>query len=152
MAIKRRKKGLDFEVNLIPFIDLLSTCICFLLLTAVWVQVGSMNVKQAVGGQAAEDTAKKPTVWVLLGATGDVTLDVRDSHVPAKLSKLSIPGKAGKPNLDQLTGAVAELKKFEPALTTALIQPQAASMYEDIIDLMDRMKGAGLIDLGVSPL
>ncbi|MEK7356043.1 MAG: biopolymer transporter ExbD [Bdellovibrionota bacterium] len=151
MAMKR-KKTLDFEVNLIPFIDLLSTCICFLLLTAVWVQVGSINVKQAVGGQAAEETAKKPTVWVLLGATGDVTLDVRDAKVPAKLSKFTIAGLQGKPNLEQLMNAVQQLKAAEPRLTTALIQPQAASVYEDIINLMDQFKTAGLIDLGVAPL
>jgi biopolymer transport protein TolR len=151
MAMKR-KKALDFEINLIPFIDLLSTCICFLLLTAVWVQVGSMNVKQAVGGQAAEETAKKPTVWVLLGATGDVTLDVRDAKVPAKLAKFTIAGQKGKPDLEQLMNAVNQLKAAEPRLTTALIQPQAASVYEDIINLMDKFKTAGLIDLGVAPL
>ncbi len=151
MAMKR-KKTLDFEVNLIPFIDLLSTCICFLLLTAVWVQVGSINVKQAVGGQAAEETAKKPTVWVLLGASGDVTLDVRDAKVPARLAKFTIAGLQGKPNLEQLMNAVQQLKTAEPRLTTALIQPQAASVYEDIINLMDQFKTAGLIDLGVAPL
>lgn len=151
MAMKK-KKPLDFEVNLIPFIDLLSTCICFLLLTAVWVQVGSMNVKQAVGGQAAEETAKKPTVWALLGAGGDVTLDVRDAKVPARMAKFTIAGRQGKPNLEQLGQAVQQLRAAEPGLTTVLIQPQANSVYEDIIDMMDQFKTAGLIDLGVAPL
>ena len=148
----RKKKTLDFEVNLIPFIDLLSTCICFLLLTAVWINVASMNVKQAVGGQAADAGAKKPTMWVVMSQGGDLTLDVRDSHVPAKLAKFSIPGAHGKPNLEILTSAVAQLRQAEPALTTALIQPTAASVYEDIIDMMDTFKKSGISDLGVSPL
>lgn len=148
----KRKKGLDFEINLIPFIDLLSTCICFLLLTAVWVNVASMNVKQAVGGQSAETGAKKPTMWVMLGQGGDVTLDVRDSKVPARMAKLTIAGRGGKPNLEQLGSAVQQIKTAEPRLTTALIQPQAASVYEDIIDLMDSIKQVGVIDLGVAPL
>ena len=148
----KRKKTLDFEINLIPFIDLLSTCICFLLLTAVWVSVASMNVKQAVGGQAAEAGAKKPTVWVSMQAGGGLTLDVKDAKVPAKLTKFSIPGVNGKPNLEILDGAVAQLKAAEPLLTTALIQPSASSLYEDIIDLMDTFKKSGLNDLGVSPL
>ena len=49
------RKSLDFEINLTPFIDLFSVLICFLLLTAVWIQIGSMDVKQAVGGQTADD-------------------------------------------------------------------------------------------------
>lgn len=151
MSLKKRK-SLDFEVNLIPFIDLLSTCICFLLLTAVWVNVASMNVKQAVGGQAAEAGAKKPTVWVSMQAGGDLTLDVKDAKVPAKLTKFSIAGVKGKPNLESLDSAVAQLKASEPLLTTALIQPTASSAYEDIIDLMDTFKKSGVSDLGVSPL
>lgn len=150
--MRKRHKHLDFEINLIPCIDLLSVCICFLLLTAVWLHVGSMNVKQAVGGQAASDTAKKPTVWVNMGAEGDVSLDVRDARVPAKLAKVKIAGLGGRPNLENLAGFVQQLKAAEPELNTALIQPQAASAYEDIIDLMDQFKKSGVIDLGVSPL
>ena len=151
MSLKK-KKSLDFEVNLIPFIDLLSTCICFLLLTAVWINVASMNVKQAVGGQAADAGAKKPTVWVAMSQGGDLTLDVKDAHVPVKLEKFTIPGLQGKPNLELLSQAVAQLKATEPKLNTALIQPTAASIYEDIISLMDGFKKSGVTDLGVSPL
>lgn len=147
------KQHLDFEINLIPFIDLLSSCICFLLLTAVWVQVGSMDVKQAVGGQPAAETVKKPTLWVNMGADGAVTLNVQDSKkVPGKLQKLGIKGLEGKMDLTQIDVAIKELKTLEPELRTALIQPQAASLYEDMIVLMDNFKQQGLVDLGVSPL
>jgi biopolymer transport protein ExbD len=148
----RRHKHLDFELNLIPFIDLLSVSICFLLLTAVWLHVGALNVKQAVGGQAAGETEKKPTMWVSMGAGGEVTLDVRDSRISAKQAKLKLPGKDGKLDLETLHQTVDRLREVEPLLRTALIQPQAASVYEDIIDLMDQFKKSGLIDLGVSPL
>ena len=47
---------------------------------------------------------------------------------------------------------MTDLKAAEPALTTVLIQPQAATLYEDIIDVMDSFKKEGLIDLGVAPL
>jgi biopolymer transport protein ExbD len=149
----KKHKHLDFEINLIPCIDLLSVCICFLLLTAVWMQVGSMNVKQAVGGQAAADTTKKPTLWALVGAHNEVTLDVQDSsHVPAAMRKMKIEPVEGKMNLTALATALDKIKGVEPSLRTALIQPQAASVYEDIITVMDQFKKKGLIDLGVAPL
>jgi biopolymer transport protein TolR len=150
--VRKRHKHLEFEINLIPAIDLLSVCICFLLLTAVWLHVGALNVKQAVGGQPASETAKKPTVWAQINAKGDVSLDVRDAHIPAKLAKVKIAGIDGKLNLDGIRDVAMQLKTAEPALTTVLIQPQAATVYEDIIDVMDQFKKQGLIDLGVSPL
>lgn len=150
--MRRRKKHLDFEINLIPCIDLLSVCICFLLLTAVWLHVGAMNVKQAVGGQPASETAKKPTMWVALTSTGDLNLDVRDAHINGKLAKVHVPAAGGRPNFKMLAEIVQEIKAQEPAMNTALIQPQAAAVYEDIIDVMDQFKKSGVIDLGVSPL
>jgi biopolymer transport protein TolR len=145
-------KHLDFEVNLIPCIDLLSVCICFLLLTAVWLNVGAMNVKQAVGGQAAEDSAKKPVVWVHMSNEGDLLLDVQNSNVPANLRKLKITNVQGKPNFPDLSNAIKQLRTVDAGITTALIQPVAQTAYEDIIDIMDQFKKSGLIDLGVSPL
>ncbi|MES2856700.1 MAG: biopolymer transporter ExbD [Bdellovibrionota bacterium] len=150
--MRKNRKELDFEINLIPFIDLLSTCICFLLLTAVWINVASIDVKQAVGGQPGDDAAKKPAMWVMMQADGDMNFEIKDSNLPARFAKFTIQGKRGKPNVDRLPDVVSQLKSKEPRLTMALIQPQAASVYEDIIGVMDQFKKAGLTDLGVAPL
>ena len=81
-----------------------------------------------------------------------MTLDVRDARVPAKLAKAKVNAKDGKPDLEGIKTLASELKAAEPLLTTVLIQPQAATMYETIIDVMDSFKKQGMIDLGVSPL
>jgi len=151
--VKHSKKQLDFEVNLIPFIDLLSVSICFLLITAVWLNVGSMNVKQAVGGQAQEDTKKSPLVWVRMSNQGDLDLEVQQSSlVPASLRKFRIGQVDNKVNWEALEKALVSLRQAEPSLNTGLIQPTASTAYEEIIDVMDKMKTTGMTDLGVSPL
>ncbi|MBW2732078.1 MAG: biopolymer transporter ExbD [Deltaproteobacteria bacterium] len=38
------RRPLDAELNLVPFIDLLVCCICFLLITAVWSQMARVEV------------------------------------------------------------------------------------------------------------
>lgn len=43
-----RTKNLMADLNLVPFIDLLSVCITFLLATAVWTQIDIMKVDQAI--------------------------------------------------------------------------------------------------------
>lgn len=151
--MKHSKKNLDFEINLIPFIDLLSVCICFLLITAVWLNVGSMDVKQAVGGQAQEDTKKSPLMWVRLTQKGDVDIEVQQSSaVPAAMRKIRVGHSADQVDYEGLVATVEKLKKMEPGLNTALIQPTAVTVYEQIIDVMDSLRKSGLNDLGVSPL
>jgi biopolymer transport protein TolR len=49
-----RRKSLDAELNLVPFIDLLSMCICFLLMTAIWIEVGSISLRQLLGTEALD--------------------------------------------------------------------------------------------------
>lgn len=148
----RSKKHLDFEINLIPCIDLLSVCICFLLLTAVWMNIGSLNVKQAVGGQSVAETEKKPLLWIILGLNGEVSVDIQGSKLPAGVQKFKIPGREGRVQLEELQKALANVKVAQPDLNTALIQPKAESEYDQIIQLMDEIKKAGLTDLGVAPL
>jgi biopolymer transport protein ExbD len=64
------------ELNLVPFIDLMSTCIVFLLLTAVWTQTSALEASQRVG--PAGDAVSAPLtvhvaargVWVGRDADG----------------------------------------------------------------------------------
>lgn len=43
-----RGRKVNAELNLVPFIDLLSVCIVFLIATAVWIELSSMPVDQAL--------------------------------------------------------------------------------------------------------
>jgi hypothetical protein len=46
---KGPKKPLDATINLVPFIDLMAVTISFLIMTAVWTQIG--GYKSAVAGR-----------------------------------------------------------------------------------------------------
>jgi biopolymer transport protein ExbD len=45
---KGRGRKVNAELNLVPFIDLLSVCIVFLISVAVWIELSSMPVDQAL--------------------------------------------------------------------------------------------------------
>ncbi len=68
------KKNVDFQVNLIPMIDLLSVLISFLLMTAVWTQVARIDVKQQPNLPSDEPTPppeeEKLNLTVLIKASG----------------------------------------------------------------------------------
>ncbi|MCB0363894.1 MAG: biopolymer transporter ExbD [Bdellovibrionaceae bacterium] len=149
----KQKKELDFEINLIAFISLLSVLICALLLTAIWVQIGTMNVKQAVGGQSQEETTKVPAIWAKMGPNGSITFRLQDApKVSRKLAVKEVAGINNEVDLDGIAAHLEAVKKAVPELRTVLIQPKGDSMYEQIITLMDHFKKVGMVDLGVAPL
>src|SRR5262245_2556773 len=65
---KGGKKPLDTAINLVPFIDLMAVTISFLIMTAVWTQIGRLQVQNS-GGEANPDDPAKPTVPVVLLVT-----------------------------------------------------------------------------------
>ena len=54
-------RSFNADLNLVPFIDLLSTCITFLLATAVWTQTSSMLVDQQISNAPPVETTEEPT-------------------------------------------------------------------------------------------
>src|SRR5262245_32311681 len=63
------RRKLDFELNLVPFIDLRSCCISFLLITAVWTQMAQLETTQKLeGGQSGQEKPKK--INITIGTSG----------------------------------------------------------------------------------
>src|SRR3954465_5534552 len=55
------KRGTTLDFNLTPFIDLMSVCIIFLLLTAVWTQVSMIQIGSSIYGKKnTEDKSPPP--------------------------------------------------------------------------------------------
>src|SRR5690348_2808591 len=88
------KRSLDTEVNLVPFIDLLSMCICFLLMTAVWVQMQVVQVKQSKGTDAPKPTGPYDLKLDFTGANS-IDLLVEKEGKPVRKIALSGPSKEG---------------------------------------------------------
>src|SRR5437762_7144378 len=64
---KGGKKALDAELNLVPFIDLLSCCISFLLITAVWTQLDCI---QARGAGSGGEESLEPGLTLVVDQSG----------------------------------------------------------------------------------
>lgn len=72
---KGRGRKVNAELNLVPFIDLLSVCIVFLIATAVWVELSSLPVDQALSDpnqppQPPPDPPPPPPLTVHVKADG----------------------------------------------------------------------------------
>lgn len=153
MSGRKVKKDQDVEIDLIAFISLLSVCICFLLLTSIWVQISSMNFKQAVGGAAVADSKPEPQVWIKIFNDGKLVFNVENAKLSRKLKSKTIQWKSGEQKNPSLISEFSRvLKDNIPEIRTALLQPSSNTTYEDIVMVMDAIRTEGFSDLGIAPL
>lgn len=147
------KTELNFELDLLPVISMLSVCICFLLLTAVWTQIGSMDIGQGLGQESTRQDAKASSVWITMKANGEVRVKMMDSPtVPADMQERNfLVGSAGS-GWGAIDRHASALKQKLPGLKTALIMPDARVNYGDVIRLMDRLKILEIGEIGIAPL
>lgn len=150
---KGRKKSLNFELNLVPFIDVLSTCICFLLVTAVFVNLGSFHVSQAVGSEKNEAQKPQGSVTVSLGGRGDIRFEVKDvKGLSRGESLVTIQGDQGRVNFRRSEEWIKSFAARFADVKTVLLMPNPTSKYDDLIQLMAQFKASQMDQIGIAPL
>jgi biopolymer transport protein ExbD len=150
---KGGKKSLDVSINLTPFIDLMAVTISFLIMTAVWTQIGRLQVSQAGGPATEEEQKQEPTKTVQL------TLYVTPTELKLTADQTvfdPIPvtrdGKSNKLDLVKLSERFKELKTQIPDQTSITLQTDDKVRYEDLVRIIDECIGAGLPQVAVSAM
>jgi biopolymer transport protein ExbD len=149
------KKELNFELNILPVLDILSVLICFLLLTAVWVQLGTIDTKQAIGDNSTAGAKNPPSLWVTLQKDGTVQLSLRDvpqSKNTERSLEQSIAKTGNGVNWASLDLRIQNLRVQFPELKTSIVRPEARVSYGDVIRIMDQLKKNQFDGVGLSPL
>jgi biopolymer transport protein ExbD len=139
-GIKGGRKALDAGINLVPFIDLMAVTISFLIFTAVWTQVGRLQVSQEGGTPLdAEPTAQVP---ILL----EVSVDhLRLSARSGQPEVLAIVRDAqGRLELEGLREKLRRLTAQFPEQKGITLRTDDAVRYDDLVHLIDECVGDGL--------
>jgi len=110
------RRPVDAEIHLVPLIDLLSSLISFLLMTAVWVQVSRLELKNGATGPDAATAA----------AT-DAPVPVR-VHIHARGFSVVEPGQSGVTQIACLASECARIDRRPDA--DGHIKPQVVSSYD----------------------
>ena len=156
------KKGLNPEVNLVPFIDLLSVCICFLLVSAVWLQIGSVQVKQALGTEASAPPTdqfdltvkfESPFVSHVEMTQKGTTIATWDVNASNKDGFTEEFGKRIDEKLIALTQAAKSSVPLEAkdVFASATIVPASNVPYKSLILAMDALRKRQVVNLAVMP-
>jgi len=149
-----RKRSLDAELNLVPFIDLLSMCICFLLITAVWIEIGSLQVKQSDGTDGAQMSAKDTEIAVHFKSAQSLTIDVKKNGKTQRTVAVteSTQGDNGHAAfMQKLDNQVRGLVAAGP-ISAAMLSPAEGVSYGDLVSVMDVLRKNKVTNLGVVPV
>jgi biopolymer transport protein ExbD len=147
------KKSLNIELNIVPFIDVMSCLTAFLLVSAVWVNIAQLQIKPA--GRAPEDvcldgTCDDPKLSVLIDAD-EIWVGVSRVNDFQK-----IPRTAAGYDWAKLEDALRLHKAsamFDRKTAIEIAADSTAAhpiTYQTLIATMDIAVKVGFIDVGVT--
>jgi biopolymer transport protein TolR len=137
-----RKKPLTAELNLVPYIDLLTCMVAFLLITAVWTQLAQLKVGQRGPGTADDnDEVQRPNIAVVVHDDG-FNIIVGNDQKPLQL-------KAGELDYATLAVEMATIKQANPDRTDVKVISADGVVFDKIVHTMDAAVNAGFPDLSL---
>lgn len=146
-----KKKELDAQLNLTPFIDLLSTMVCFLLITAVWIEIGTVEVKQSHGTAAKQQKKETFDLDLVFKNANEVRVNLKRNSKAVR--KLTVKSDSFENLLVQLNstiqGKVLTYKKKAIEIATATVTPRSTVDYGSLISTLDVLRKNKIVNIGV---
>ena len=145
------KKELNAELNLTPFIDLLSTCVCFLLITAVWIEIGTVEIKQSHGADAAASKKISFDLDLVYSNPTELRLNLKRNGRRVKAFKVKgADEKALQISLNEtIKNKVLKFRNKAIDIATATITPRSTVQYGQLVETLDTLRSNEIINIGV---
>lgn len=143
-------RSANTELNLVPFIDLMSVLITFLLITAVWSQVSMIQLGSSIYGKKTENqdpTPPPPLADIPLRL--DVKADRFQLIVGSERFQIA-KTTAGIYDIEGLTQRLKTVKEKYPEKVDAVITMNDELAYENLILGMDTLIQSGFQTISVS--
>ena len=144
---KAGKKSVNADLNLVPYIDLLTCMVAFLLITAVWSQLARLEAHQKGQGQAGEETPPEKIVKLVVVVNGEgFNLVAGDDQQP-------IPKRGDQYDFEKLGNELKKFKDTHPDKSDIQIASEDTIKFETLVKTMDvaltnRFNDTSLIDAG----
>jgi biopolymer transport protein ExbD len=146
---KGGKKSLMADLNLVPYIDLLTCMVSFLLITAVWTQVSQLSAHQ--GGKGGDDVVDPPMTRVM------VLVNDEGFNVAVNADRVLIGKRNGDYDFERLNAELKKVKGNFPDKGDIQVASEDSVMFESLARTMDAALSAGfpevaLLDNGAAGL
>jgi biopolymer transport protein ExbD len=144
---KGGKKSVNAELNLVPYIDLLTCMVAFLLITTVWSQLARPDTHQKGQGQAGEDTPPEKVFKLV------VLVNDSGFNLVADQDQQPIPKKGDAYDYEKLGDELKKIKDTHADKTDIQVASDDSIHFEILVKTMDtalssRFPDISLIDSG----
>lgn len=148
---KRGGRTANLELNLVPFIDLMSVLITFLLITAVWSQVSMIQIGNSIMGKKNEEQTTPPTTAPINNFV--LRLEVRPTGyvLQAGREDFNYPINQTVFETQALAEQLKVIKQAHPEHNDAFIMITNDLPYEELIRAMDVILKAGFLNVQFGP-
>jgi biopolymer transport protein ExbD len=136
-----RRKPVDSDLLLVPYIDLLTCMVAFLLISAVWTQLARLQVQQKGQGQESGETPPQTKIAVLVHKDGFAVIANQDQQ--------PVPRQREQYDYGALTTELQRLKKAFPDKTDLQVLSEDTIQFETIVKTMDASMTAGFPDISL---
>lgn len=146
-----KRKELDVQLNLTPFIDLLSTCVCFLLITAVWIEIGTVEVKQSHGTEAAAQKKESFDLDVVFQSPTALHLNLKQNG--KRVHNVAVKAETFEAMIEQLNLSISTqilgYKNQAIEIAAATVTPRSTVNYGNLISTLDVLRKNKIINIGI---
>jgi biopolymer transport protein TolR len=140
---KGRRKDVNADLLLVPYIDLLTCMVAFLLITAVWTQLARLEVRQKGQGEAGGEDQKVLAELAVLVHPDGFAVIAKDVQHP-------VPQLGGHYDYEALAKELQRLKAGYPDRTDLHVMSEDAILYETLIKVMDAGMASGFPDVSLT--
>lgn len=140
---KGGKKSLTADLNLVPYIDLLTCMVAFLLITAVWTQLAQLKISQHGKGGEVEQEPPMAKIAVVVGQDG--------MNVVVNQEREIVPDKNGQPDWSALGALLKKAKGQFPDKDDVQIASEDSVLFDRLTGVMDTTIAAGFPSVSLVP-
>jgi biopolymer transport protein TolR len=138
-------KDINVDLNLVPFIDLMSVCIIFLLITSVWTQISMIQLGSSIYARSQDEIEPVKDDKISF----DVRVTQNGYTVSINGTSNQIAKLQGKYNKKALLARLQQIKNKYQNKQDALVFVDDPVPYEELIRAMDVLMVSGFTNLSV---
>jgi len=141
-----KKKNIMVELNVVPFIDMMTILVMFLLMTAVWAKTGRITADQAVAppNQQKKEQKEPPKRLTILITKDNIQAKFGDQQT------VHFERTGQTYNMKGFSKWLHSLKGELPKTQKVIIAPVDNLLYEYLVHVMDACVGQGLNNIMVA--
>jgi biopolymer transport protein ExbD len=140
---KSSRKPLNADLNLVPYIDLLTCMVAFLLITAVWTQLARLSAQQKGQGQAGEETPPELQVKI------QVIVNQEGFNLVVGQDQTPIPKRGVDYDFEKLGVELKKAKDAHPDKNDVQVASEDQIVFDTLIRTMDTALSARFADISL---